>query len=86
MQTPRTRPKSTKTAKLVKETTAKKLETLENYFRDTNSLFKLKKFQSSKPRIDTINRNYVPPSNKSSIFQLNNSLIRETTKASNSPN
>lgn len=72
MQTPRKRPKSTKTVQLVKETTSKKLETLESYFRDTSSLFKMKKFQSSKPRIDTINRNYAPPSKtKDGIIENN---------------
>ena len=73
MQTPRTRPKSTKTVKLGKEATAKKLGTLENYFRDTSSLFKMKQFQCTKPRIDTINRNYVPPSTKTLYFLKFNS-------------
>ncbi len=62
MGTPLRKPKSTKTVELTKEANDKKLHTMD-HFRDTQSLFKLKKFQSSKPRVETINKNYVPPSN-----------------------
>jgi len=54
-----TRPKTTKRVQLGLESTAKKIEELNDYRFDTD-LYKMKKFQGSKPRVDTINRNYIP--------------------------
>jgi len=81
MNSSRYRPKSTKTVHLGKEATAKKLETLEGYFRDTSSLFKMKKFQTSKPRIDTINRNYVAPNRQQRPQTAQTKLSSEVRRA-----
>jgi len=54
-----TRPKTTKRVQLGLESTAKKLDELNDYRFDTD-LYKMKKFQAAKPRVDTINKNYTP--------------------------
>ena len=63
MQQTRQRPKSTKTVQLNMQQNTKRIENLKNaQSHKEENLFKLKKFQTSKPRIDTINKNYVPAS------------------------
>lgn len=62
------RPKTTKTVKLGLQTTSKKLQELTAEHDDLGALFKLKKFRKTKPRTDTVNKNYIPPS----IFNVNN--------------
>jgi len=52
------RPKSTKTVQLGLETTAKKLDEMENY--GSNNLFKMKKFDGAQRKVETFNPNYVP--------------------------
>jgi len=54
-----TRPKTTKTVQLAMETTAKKIGELNSYGSESN-LYKMKKFQVAKTKLDTFNRNYTP--------------------------
>jgi len=61
LQQTRIRPKSTKTVQLSAQQNKNRIENLKSaQSHKEENLFKLKKFQTSKPRIDTINRNYVP--------------------------
>jgi len=57
-----TRPKTTKTAQLVMETTAKKLEEMDNY--GNNNEFKMKQFQTAQRKVETFNPEYIPASMK----------------------
>jgi len=56
------RPKTTKTVQLGLETTAKKLEEMDNY--GNSNEFKMKQFQKAQRKVETFNSEYVPASYK----------------------
>jgi len=74
------RPKSTKTTQLSAQQNKDRIDNLKKaQSHKEENLFKLKKFQTSKPRIDTINRNYVPAS-KIWLFYLYIKFFQKTDK------
>jgi len=78
MQQSRQRPKSTKTVQLSMQQNTKRIENLKNaQSHKEENLFKLKKFQTSKPKIDTINKNYVPANRQRPQTAFTRSSVRD---------